>query len=1042
MFLSNASVRRPIAMGCLLIGLTLLGFNSWRKLGLELMPKTDVPYITIVTIYPGASPGNIETDVAKRIEDAVVAIDGLKHVSSSCMENMAQTLLEFQLGIDVDVAATDVREKLDLIRGDFPESVEDPIIQKYDVNATPIVTLALTGDLSGADLFDFADNDLKDRLTTIPGVAEVEVIGGAPREVQILLDRNKLAPRGLTAMQVIQSLRQGVGILPAGRIRDHGMEISVKYDGDFQDVTSLGNLEIAGFEGQRIRIRDVGTVVMTTREVREIAALDGRECIIIRVVKKSDANAVRVAEEVERRMEELRKELPGGMKLTWFTDDATFIRATNESAWINVLQGILLTGGILFLFLYNLRSLLVIAITMPLTIVIGLFFLELADFTLNASTLIAIGMSVGILVTNSIVVLEAIIRNLQKSGDPKQAAMEGAARSFVPVLASAGTNMVVLFPLAQMGSMVGLFIRPLALTMFIMTAISLFVSFTLTPLLCSILLKPSGTDGSGLLQRMEQGWNRGFDRLLGRFRKILEFHERRRSAALLAIGITLILFVHALFLGSSLGGSLVADTDKGEITVKLEFPTYYSLERTRQNVLLAEEHLRDLPELRHMLTTLGKVDGQVGQSSEGVYLSQILLRFSDRTERNISIHELAENIRNRLAAFPDALITVSIPGIVGGTGAALDLEIAGPKLGELERLALKTRDLARRIPGVEDPDTTVRQGKPEITVRPKREVLSDIRMGGSDLGLLLRANLEGLKAGTYKEGARNYDMVVKLEEQGGKEQIGAFQIPGEPGKSMILRGVSTLEEDLAPVQITRVDKQRITKVLANLAPDLPLGTAAGEIRRLIEEEGDFPPGYGYRFAGIFEVMEEAQEALAEAGVIALVLVILTLAAILESWLQPALILVTIPLSLLGTVWALVLTGGSLGIFEIMGVVMMIGIVVNNAILIVDQANQHRAEGIPRHKAMISATCEQFRPIVMITLAAILGMMPLALGRGIGAELRNGVGIVSVGGILVSGALTLLLLPILYDLCTRKNGANGVAEANLGDSERSSSEKEA
>jgi HAE1 family hydrophobic/amphiphilic exporter-1 len=1024
MFLSNASVRRPIAMGCLLIGLTLLGFNAWRKLGLELMPKTDVPYITIVTVYPGASPGDIEADVAKRIEDAVVALDGLKHVSSSCMENMAQTLLEFQLGIDVDVAATDVREKLDLIRRDFPEGVEDPIIQKYDVNATPIVTLALTGDLPGAELFDFGNNELKDRLTTIPGVADVVLIGGAEREVQILLDRDKLAPRGLTAMHVIQSLRQGVGIIPAGRIRDHGMEFSLKYDGDFKDIASLGDLEIATIEGQRVRIRDVGTVIMGTREVRERAFLDGEEAVALRVIKKSDANAVKVAEEVAKRIAELQKSLPGGMRLTWVTDDATFIRATNESAWINVLQGILLTGAILFLFLYNLRSLLVIAITMPLTIVMGLFFMDLVNFTLNASTLIAIGMSVGILVTNSIVVLEAIIRHLEKSGDPKRAAMEGAAKSFVPVLASAGTNMVVLFPLAQMGSMVGLFIRPLALTMFIMTGVSLLVSFTLTPLLCSILLKPGSSANTGLLGRMERGWNRGLHRFLKGFQKILEFHERHRSAALLVLGITVLLFLHSLVLGGSLGGSLVTDADKGELIVKLEFPTYYSLERTEQKALLAEEELRDLPELKHMLSTLGKVDGQVGQSSEGVYLAQILLRFSDRTERKLSIHDLAEETRNRLKAFPDALVTVSLPGIVGGTGAAVDLEIAGPHLEELEALALKVRDLAGTIPGVTDLDTTVRQGKPEILIRPKREVLSDIRMTGSDLGLLLRANIEGIKAGTYKQGTRNYDMVVKLEEQEGKEQIGAFQIPGVPGKPVIIRGVSTLEEQLTPVQITRVDKQRIVKVLANLAPDLPLGTAAGEISRLMAEQGNVPPGYSHRFAGIFEIMEEAQKALAEAGVIALILVILTLAAILESWVQPALILVTIPLALMGGIWALVITGGSLGIFEIMGVVMMMGIVVNNAILIVDQANQHRAEGIPRHKAMITATCEQFRPIVMITLAAILGMMPLALGRGIGAELRNGVGIISVGGILVSGVLTLLLLPILYDLCTRKNGVTG------------------
>jgi len=526
-----------------------------------------------------------------------------------------------------------------------------------------------------------------------------------------------------------------------------------------------------------------------------------------------------------------------------------------------------------------------------------------------------------------------------------------------------------------------------------------------------------------LLGRMERGWNRGFDGFLEKFKKILEFNERHRSTALLVVGITFLLFVHALFLTGNLGGSLVSDTDKGEVIVKLEFPTWYSLEKTRQKVALAEERLRDLPELRHMLTTIGKVDGLVGQSSEGVYLAQITLRFSDRTERNVSIHELVEETRHRLASFPDAIMTVSIMGIVGGTGSDIEMEIAGPDLKTLEKLALHTQDLAERIPGMEDTDTTVRQGKPEIVIRPKREVLSDLRMAGSELGLLLRANLEGLDAGTYKENARTYDIVVKLEEEEGRKQVETFQIPGVPGKPLILRGVSSAEEHLAPVQITRMDKQRITKVLGNLGPKTALGTAVSELAGAIDEKGNYPPGYSYRFGGIYEVMAEAQEALGEAGIIALILVILTLAAILESWIQPALILITLPLALIGTVWGLVLTEGSLGIFEIMGMVMMLGIVVNNAILIMDQFNRHIAEGIPRHKAMITATCEQFRPIVMITLAAILGMMPLALGRGIGAELRNGVGIASVGGILVSGILTLVIMPILYDLCTKKNGAS-------------------
>lgn len=1022
MFLSDASVRRPIAMSCLIIGLTMLGLNSYRKLGLELMPKIDVPYITIVTVYPGASPNEIETDVARRIEDAMVTIDGLKHVTSTCMENACQTLMEFNLEVNVDIAATDVREKLDTIRADFPASVEDPIIQKFDINAKAIVTLALTGDVPLDELYDFADNTLSDRITVLPGVADVTLVGGAEREVHVLLDRNRLAARGLSSMEVVQRIRSEVATIPSGRVREEGIEYSVKFDADYSRVQALEELEIVNQDGRRCRIGDVGRVEMRTEELRQAATIDGRPAIAIKVVKKADANAVAVAGAVREAMSRLNETLPGGMELLWVADDGVFIEATNNSAWLNVIQGILLTAAILFIFLYNLRSLLVVGLTMPLTIVIGLFFMDLAGFTLNTSTLISIGMSVGILVTNSIVVLEAIVDRLNKSGDPKEAARLGANEAFIAVLASAGTNMVVLFPLAMMGSMIGLFIRPLALTMFIMTVVSLFISFTLTPLLCSILLKPTQADSRSVLARLERAWNRGFDALIAAYRSLLQTTERHRWAAVLVVLAVGAMFVHSLKVAGGLGSSMVSDTDMGQVYVKLEFPTRYDLARTRDAVGDAERRLNGLPEMRHVMSTIGKVEGMIGQSSEGAYLAQLFLKFSERTERALTMDELLSQVRSRLADLPGAIVSVSVADVVGGQGSDIEMEISGSDLNELDRLALESHSLTQRIPGVAETDTSVRPGKPELKIRPRRAVLSDLGYSATGLGMTLRANLEGVEAGTFKKDARNYDIVVKLEERPGRAQVEEFQFPGAPGHPLLLTSLAQIQEDRSPVQITRKNKQRISKLYANLAPQLPMGTAVAEIGRTLDANALFPPGYDYHFTGVYEIMAEAMEALAEAGLIAMILVVLTLAAILESFKQPVVILVTIPLALIGTFWALGLAGLSLGIFEVMGVVMMIGIVVNNAILIMDQFNVHLAEGIPRHKAMITAACERFRPIVMITLAAVLGMLPLALGRGIGAEMRNGVGVASVGGIFVSGILTQIMLPILYDLMTRK--ANG------------------
>ncbi len=1021
MILSDFSIRRPVAMSCLIIALSLLGINAFRKMGLELMPKVDVPYITIVTVYPGASPEELEADVAKEIEDAVVSIDGLKHVSSTCMENVCLTLLEFDLDVDVDIAATDVREKLDLIKEDLPEQVEDPIIQKFDINAKPIVTLALTGDVPLDQLYDFADNTLRDRLTVIPGVADAQLVGGNELQVEVQLDRVQLAARGLTATDVVRAIQMNVGTIPSGRVRDARAEYSVKFDADYQQARQLETLEIANNGGRRVRLGDVGRVVMKMGELRQAARLDGQPCVAIKVIKKADANAVKVARAVREAVSRLNSQLPGGMKLVWVADDGTFIEATNRSAWMNVVQGILLTAAILFLFLYNVRTLFIVSITMPLTIVIGLFFMHAVGYTLNTSTLIAIGMSVGILVTNAIVVLESIVARLEKGADPKTAARLGSREAFIAVLASAGTNVVVLFPLAVMKTRVGLFIAPLAMTMFIMTVVSLFISFTLTPLLAALLLKPETAGTRSVLKRLEQLWNRGFDRVVSSYGATLRFLERHRLAAGAVLLLVVGLFLHSVVLARDLGTSAFAEVDMGQVLVRLEFPTRYNLHETVRQVERAEERLKDLPELKHILSTVGKVEAILGQSSEGVYLAQLLLKFSERNERSLTIQDLMNEVRARLQDFPDARIVVSQPSIIGGQSNPIELEIAGDDLKTLDRLALQVERLVRDMPGVLDPDTSVRPGKPEIRVLPKRPVLSDLKTPATALGLTLRGNLEGITAGTFKQQARSYDIVVKLSEVPGKEQVRQFLFPGTGGRPVLLTSLSEVVEDRMPIQIVRKDKRRVAKLFSQLdEKKLPLGKAVEKISQLIDQKVSLPPGYDYTFAGTYEFMAEGQRGLLEALVLSLVLVFLTLAAILESFRQPVLILVTVPLALIGVVWSLALAGGSFSIFVIMGFVMLVGIVVNNAILIMDQFNTYvREQGFSRHEAMIRAACDRFRPIAMITLAAVLGMLPLALGRGIGAELRNDVGVASVGGILVSGVLTLVVVPVLFDFGTRR-----------------------
>jgi HAE1 family hydrophobic/amphiphilic exporter-1 len=1007
MFLATASVKRPVAMSALIIGMTLLGIYSYFKMNLELMPKIDLPFVTIVTVYPGASPEQIETEIAKKIEDQMMTIDGLKHITSSCMENVCQTLIEFKIGTDVDIAATDVREKLDLIKKDMPEDAEDPKVLKFDLNATPVANLALTGSASIEELYDYADYKLRDKLTIIQGVADITLIGGSKREVQVLLDRNRLIARGLSTLEVMQAIKSAVKTIPMGRIRDSGN------DAECAEVQRLKALELLNKDGQIIYIKDVGEVKMGAEELRQISFIGGKPCISINIIKRSDANAVNVVNALKDAMNKLNSNLPQGMRLEWFSDDGRYTQANADSAWENVLQGIALTAVILFLFLYNFKILAIVAITMPLNIIIGFFFMNMFDYTFNLVTLISLGLSVGILVTNALVVLESIMTKFEENPDPKQASIDGTSACTSEVIASCGTNVVVLFPITRLSGMIGLFLRPLAMTMLIVTAVSLFVAFTVIPMLCSLLLKKQSEDDS-LLNRVKKTFNHGLNFVIEKYMGFLRIVQQRKWVGVLILLLAVVLIGQSLMLAKKVGGAFMPDADMGKVTVKLEFPTGFSLERTRKRTMEAVDLVKDLPDIQGILINIGKVEGSLGKSPEGVYLSEIRLRLSDRDKRNYRVSEFVVGAQDRFKDFTDAIVTLSVPAPTGGSAAPVQIEIAGEDFSTLDQIAVNLKEKADKISGFVSTDTTARSGKPKILITPKRNVLSENQMSAVALGTSLRGNLEGLKAATFKRGDRSFDIVVKFAEQEGVEQLEKFSFAGKNGKPVSLNTYANFNKTLTPIQILRKDKRRIATFESFLGPSLALGNAIGKVDEMLQDV--LKPGYEFRAAGNAEMMGEAQKSLGEAALIAMVLVVLTLAAIMESYIQPALILATLPPTIIGMSWALYLTGYSFSIFVIMGGVMLIGIVVNNAILIVEQCNHLvTVEKMSKHEAIILAAGQKFRPVVMITLAAVLGMLPMAFGAGIGAELRNDIGVASAGGILSSGIFSLFLIPVIYSL---------------------------
>ncbi len=1020
MFLANASTQRPIAMSCLLIALVALGLNSFRKLAIENMPAVDIPYIAVVTTWVGASPEDVEKDVSKYVEDAVSGIDGLKHIESSSLENVSQVVLEFNMSVNVDIAAQDVREKIDGILSDLPEDAERPVIQKININAQPIANVFLSGDAPIDDLYDYADNTIADRFATVPGVGEVQVIGGNEREVWVELDRAALAAAGLTTADVAGALQKGVLSLPGGRIREQGNEFAVRYDAEYQNVADIAGLEVANRDGARRKLGDLGTVRQATAEVRQRAILDGKLGVVIKVVKKAEGNIVTIVKETRKRFGEIQQTLPGGMELTWVSDEATNIQASVDSAIESVWQAVLLCAFILFVFLVNFRTTLIVAITMPVTVVISLFFMQLAGQTLNTPTLLAIGLSTGVLVSNSIVVLENIVSKFETMDNHWDAAGLGASEMTVAVLASAGTNVIVMLPISMMSSLAGRMLTPFAITTLVVNATSILISFTLTPILCALLLKPASQRKDSAFARFGKRWDAGFQGFAVRYTNGLRrLAAKKRYNLPIVLGFVLLFLFTMKFGGGRLGFTFFETADRGRLFIRIENPPYYDLEKTVARLDEIQARLRGFSDLEHVLTTAGKAESQSGQASEGVYMGQIELFFKPKTERAWSISDRLTEIRALLKNETDCMISASVPGMMGGQSFQIEQNLSGEDLDVLDHTALAIQEATRDLPGVDQLETTVRDTKPEIRVLPKRTVLSDLGLSAALLGSIVRGNIEGIEAANYKRGDRTYDIRVKLAEQSGKDQIRQFLLPGADGRPIPLETVADVVDARSLIQIYRVDKRRTVKILGDIQPGATMSGVGSEMARTIADNKFLQPGYTLGNSGTAEMMGETIADFGEAILLAAFLTLLTLAAILESWSRPGFVLLTLPMGLIGVIWSLVFAGKAITMLVLLGMLMLIGIVVNAAILIVDKMAQHIREGVCRREAMLTAMVEVFRPVLMVVLASGLGMLPMAIGAGIGSENRAGIGIASVAGVLVAGFFTITVLPLIYTLFTGK-----------------------
>lgn len=1011
--LSAISVRRKIAVSCFIIMLILLGAGSYHRIGIDILPKFDVPYVQVTAVYPGASPEEVETEIARRIEDAVGSLDGLKHTTTICMENAAAITLEFELGTNVDLMLHDVREKLNRISDDLPSGAEMPRLSKLNVNTVPVATVFLCGERTLDELYDYADDTLSDAFASIPGVGEVRLHGGNEVQLHILPRRKKLAECGITVPELAALLKHNHLKLPIGRLKRQNSEITLTYDAEFKSIAELKSMEITQHKGKRLLLGDLAEVELRSKERRQLAYHDGRPGISLDIVKKADANSVKVIGLVRKRFEELRSEpgrLPGGMELIWFKDTGDFIQSAVNDAWLSVFIGILLTALVLYFFLHRLRPTLIITVTLPVSFVISFLLIRVCGYTFDMMTLVALGCACGVLVDNSVVVLESVFRKMTGGEPPETAVVTGTSAVANAVLASSLTNIVVFLPIAMMTSVAGLLVGPFAAVMVLVTLISIFVTFTLTPILGAILLSDPSKQQDGPLARL---WDRGYERTRDAF--IASLIKVQKHPFLVTAAILILCGALLVWCVPQLNFTFVPSNDRGEMTLNLEFPADSSLEANAERVKTIMSELRTLPYVESVGATVGYRNATTGQLAEGVYLAGIVIKLIPRSKR-AAVSELLEDVRKRVAKYDNLQFNLAIPVISGSSGADLTAYVAGPDPAELDRYARLGEEILRRSGKAEDLDTTVRPGKPRIFLLPNRPVLRNLGIHADAVGLEAVGFFDGIEAGTWKVGGRSYDIRIKTDDERGVGSLSGLIAGSRNGRPLNMEIFMHQKPEPVMLCIRRQDKQRCAWIYANPARGESLSSLVDLLKKELAPQ--LPAGYHLEFFGQAEMLDDGVADFKTAFLVATLLTYLLIAAIMESWIKPFLILFTVPLGFVGLFLILVLTHTSFSIVGMLGAIMMIGIVVNNAILLMDEVTILTGGGVEAGEAMIRAARNKFRAILMTSLTSIIGIMPMAFGTGLGSEIRSSCGIGVVGGLLFSTILTLYLIPALYFLFIR------------------------
>jgi HAE1 family hydrophobic/amphiphilic exporter-1 len=1006
MKLADVSIRRPVFATMLILALVVFGAIGYSRVGVDLFPNVEFPFVTVTAIYPGADPEAIETKVITKIEDAVAGISGIKALRSVSLENVGQVILQFVLEKDADLAAQEVRDKVSAVLRELPKEVEPPVVAKFDMGAAPIMSVVLSGRRSIREVTQIADDVVKPRLQKILGVGAVEVVGGRKREIQVWVQGDKLQKYRMAVGDVFMALAAQNLEVPGGRFQQGQEELVVKTKGEVHSADAIANLIVPiPTGGAPIRIRDVARVVDSTEEPRSYSSLNGVAAVSLTVKKQSGSNVTAVAHEAKREVAALRNELAKqGVSLALVADTSVFIETSIGDVKFDLFFGAALAVLIILFFLRNLRTTLISAVAIPTSVITTFAFVYFMGFTLNWMTLLALSLSIGILIDDAIVVIENVYRHMEEGMERSEAARFGTAEIGLAVLATTLSIVAVFLPVAFMKGMVGRFFYEFGVTVAVAVLISLFVSFTLTPMLSSRFIKiPERRNALFLaVERVLTAIDRAYRRTL---QTALRHRLASLAVAFLALG-------GALYLARFIKMEFMPMMDRSELAVFIQLPTGKSLEATRRLTESVASEVRRIPGIEQTFVTVG------GGVEQKVNEAQIYVKTVKRHARSYGQAELMDHLRKKLARRRGAIISVDRIPEVGASGMrqqVLQINVRGGQdLEEMAAVARKMMDEMKKVPGIVDVDYTYRPGKPELSIQVDRERAASLHVPVASIAMAIRSLMGGDKATQLRADGALHDVRVRLqaEDRVKPEDLARLQVRSAMGTLVDLSNLIQVKRGSGPTQIDRQARQRQITVLANLQ-EKPLGEALADVRRISAKV--VPPTLQTDLTGMAEVMDESFAELFFALFLAIAIVYMILASQFESFIHPFTIMLSLPLSLVGALGGILVARTTMSIFGMIGIIMLMGLVVKNAILLVDYTNTLRRRGLARDEALLQAGPVRLRPILMTTAAMVFGMLPVAIGMGEGAELRAPMAICVIGGLITSTLLTLLIVPVVYTL---------------------------